>query len=181
MKSNYVLAVFLTLFFGCSSTPIKNDIQEPSVLNEITSLEKKSGYIVKSTNKRILDSVKISDCVIYLDSFRDELVKIEAFTHSDKNGVEVYESLLSDKKAVVSSYYKKFTYAAAYRVPNTSTIYINLAKSSTYKSLTIALIHERLHVLDYKHQGNKRNKYDNINSVPYRVSVIAGKYVDECK
>jgi hypothetical protein len=141
----------------------------------------KSGYIIKTTNEKIIESVKIADCVIKNTDYQNDILGVSSYSHYTGLNTKIVSDLLSDKKAIVSSYYKKYTKASAYRIPNTNEIYVNRAKLGSHAKTVASLIHEKYHTLGYGHKGNKKNKYNNINSVPYLASSMSKKYVEGCK
>lgn len=140
-----------------------------------------SYYEHKTTLTWIKEAADFSGCVVNDKEFMKEIISL-SYSHYDGDSKEIVKSLLSNTKAVVSSYYKNRP-VMAYRVVGTNQIYFNRAKKHIGDtcSRVNTSVHERLHVLGYKHKGNKKNRYNNINSVPYKVGNIAQKHCRRMK
>lgn len=174
-----ILIFSLLCFVSCASGSERLNTNNSPLI----SITEKNVFKVKSSLSWMKDLGEKANCVNFNKDFLKEVSLIESFTHSDHTGVEVVEALTSSTIAVARTYSKRFTRAAAYRVPGTNEIYINLkklSKRSRAKQVIPTLIHERLHVLGYKHKGNRRAKYNNLESVPYKVSRISKKYISKC-
>ena len=174
------LSLIWLLVVSCAS-PVKNKkVPKPQSFSVASQTE---AFVANSSLPWMHELVVVANCITNNKDFLAEVSQVESFTHSDHTGKQVAESILQDKQAVARTYSKKFTRAAAYRIPNTNKIYINTKKFSSktrpYK-VTPTLMHERMHLLDYKHKGNRRNEYNNLQSVPYVVGKISEKYVEVC-
>jgi len=169
----FLLLLFLTI--SCNTKTIPDS--KPVVENVYTG----SFYKVESTLNWIKEAVRITDCVTVQKDFHAEILSVQNFEHYEGENQAIVDSLLSEKVAVIGSYSKKFTKARAYRDVGTNKIWLNRSKIfKADKDLINTNIHERLHVLGYKHKGNSRNKYNNINSVPYKVGSLSEKYYKRC-
>jgi hypothetical protein len=176
MKNLLILMAFICLV-ACTSAPRPSKPQiapiEPSISKEF--------YTVSTKKEFAVNSAKIANCVTALPQYHSKILAEEYYSHFTGKNSEIVESLLSDKKAIIKTYFKRFTKAKAYRIPGQSEIYINMAKiSPNTESIIVTLIHERLHVLGYSHRGNNRNKYNNINSVPYKASMLSKGFLSYC-
>ena len=167
--------LFLFLIVSCNTKTIPD--KKPVVENVFTG----SFYKVESTLDWIKEAVRITNCVTIQKDFHAEILAVEKFEHYSGSNQAIVDSLLSDKVAVIGTYSKRFTKARAYRNVGTNKIWLNRAKIfKADKDLINTNIHERLHVLGYGHKGNNRNKYNNINSVPYKVGSMSEKYYERC-
>lgn len=140
-------------------------------------------YENESTLESIAKAIKVANCVTLDPRFHDDIIKNGKYEHFNGDNKEISTKLLSDKKAIVGTYYKRFTKAIAYRNPGTDKIWFNrkYTKTSSGSSKLNTMIHERLHVLGFGHKGNSKNKYNNIESVPYKVGKLAQTYYNDCK
>ena len=169
MKS-YLVLLFLV---GCAGTVTKTPEKPPY---------NGSYYKVESTLEWVKEVAQIADCVTNNTEFHQEIASYPKYEHYDGESSKIVTDLLSDKKAIVGTYYKKFTKARAYRNVGSDKIWLNRAKLGNVDSgLNNTMIHERLHVLGYGHKGNKKFQYNNVESVPYKVGKFSEKYVEKCK
>lgn len=143
------------------------------------SAQAQSRFELKSSLYYLPEVIKVTDCVIELKEFQDEVRAIKSFTSSKENGAQVVEKILSPKKAVIRHYLKLSAKVTAKTV--SGEVYWNRYKKINPRPLPKMVntgMHERLHVLGYNHDGNKARI--NQESVPYKVGDIAEKYVKKC-
>ena len=167
------LLILIAITGSCSHTPTK----------EVKTFEvstPKDYYVNGSTLRWVAETIALANCVTPLAAFHKEILEGE-YTHFEGDNSEIVTALTSGVKAKVKTYYK-WKGAQAVRTPGTDTIWINRWKVKTGENhLRLkTMIHERLHVLNFKHLGNKKKKYDNINSVPYKVAEIAMRHYEYC-
>lgn len=175
----YIL--ILTLLISCSGAPVKEVIKPLEITPIETQIsEVKTFYTLKSSLKSIKEAVRVADCVTKNKDFHNDIINHGEYSHYTSDNKDIVKKLLSDKKAIVSSYYKRWSKAVGYRIPGTDKIYVNTAKRLNLAARVVNLIHERLHVLGFIHKGNKKAQYNNSNSVPYAASSYSEKYVEGC-
>lgn len=161
----------LFILVACSTT-------KAPIAPKVTETNFYKNYSTLSWVKLAVDA---ADCVTINPEFHQEIINYQKFAHYDGSSTQIVKDLLSDKKAEVSTYYKRFTKARAYRNVGTNKIWLNRAKLGYVDpGLVNTMIHERLHVLGYNHQGNNKYKYNNVESVPYKVGKISEKYAEKC-
>ena len=182
---NILTLVFMLGLVACTSQPKRPvDILKPEATKPVIvpAVSTQSHFEVKSKLDWVKRKADIADCIINNEDFRVEVSEVKEFSHFDGNGQDVVKSFDLPDKAIVRTYYKKLTRAAAYREPGSNEVYINTAKTrQSKKYIPTSLVHEWLHVLKYKHKGNRRHKYNNSKSVPYYVAeTIAVKYLEDC-
>jgi predicted SprT family Zn-dependent metalloprotease len=162
----------LFLVASCATkTPIKQD-----------PVYEGSYYVNESSLEWVSKLIDVTDCTTKLDSFHKDIIDNNKYEHYEGSNEKIVKDLKSDVKAHVGTYYKRFTRARAYRNVGSNKIWLNRAKISGKIDVDLVntMIHERLHVLGYQHKGNNKYKYNNVESVPYKVGKISEKYSQEC-
>lgn len=168
--------LIILLFVSCASNiPVqKLETIEPTI-------EDIGYYKNESSLDWITESIEIANCVTKKKEFHQEILDNGKFEHYDGLNQHIIDMLISETPAIVGTYYKKFSKARAYRNIGSNKIWLNRAKiSNSDEDLLNTMLHERLHVLGFGHKGNSRNKYNNIDSVPYKVGSISEKYYQYC-
>lgn len=154
--------------------PINAPIDQEYVINY---------YVNSSSLDWVKETIRIANCVTNEPNFHKEILDNGKYMHFEGENKDIVKALLSSVRAEVGTYYKRFTKAIAYRNVGSNKIWFNRykAKATSMKGKLETMIHERLHVLGFGHKGNSRNKYNNIESVPYKVAKIAGGWYETCK
>ena len=124
------------------------------------------------------EAVKLADCVYNLKEFQDEVAAIKSFGNTRDNGAKVVEKMLSPKKGMLR-HYKASPKVIAYTVKDEIYFNSNASNKRTIEDNVNTLIHERLHVLGYRHisRFNIGRSRDNA----YKIGKISEKYVGKCK
>ena len=181
--------LILLFLFSCSNSPTKKVITETVEVPIEAPIEIYSSfYVNKDTRSWVGDVIKTANCITINKNFHKDILSHGSYEHYTGSNKAIVKSLLSNKVATVGTYYKKYsvwpkrTSVRAYRNIGSNKIYINRANVSNKAdaNLVNTFIHERLHVLGYGHKGNKKYKYNNINSVPYAVGAKSEKYFKQC-
>lgn len=176
--------LILLVLFGCATQETRKPHEIVYPVNAPIDPEYVINYYVNaSTLEWVKDTIKIANCVTNEPNFHKEVLENGKYEHFDGDNQDIVDALLSSKKAEVGTYYKRFTKAVAYRNPGTNKIWFNrkFSKNSSGASKLNTMIHERLHVLGFGHKGNSKYKYNNVESVPYKVGKIAQGWYETCK
>ena len=173
------ILLLVIFFISCSTGSVKKT--EPlGAGQDQPSVD--SFYKIESSRDWIKEAVRVANCVTVNSDFHKEIISIDKYEHFTGDSKDIVKSLISSKVAIVGTYYKRFTKAIAYRNIGSDKIWYNTKHAgSSVKSKVKTMIHERLHVLGYGHKGNNPAKYNNRDSVPYKVSGLGEKYVEGCK
>jgi hypothetical protein len=175
---------FLILFLSisCSQAPIKTELLEvkPAQAIELEKLEIaliESRFEIVRELPYFKEVIKVADCVINLKEFQDEIAKIESFGNTKESGEQVKNTMLLPVKAKLRYYwyFKKSVIAKTIK----DEVYIN-TKSNPRKlaDMVNTFIHERLHVLGYKHVSKWNIGRDKDNA--YVIGDLSEKYVEQC-
>jgi hypothetical protein len=174
-----ILLLLILVLAGCSSSKTTKPVKP---IQEISPVIVESFYKIESSLSWIKEAVRIADCATKNKDFHREILSVESYEHYEGEAKAIVESLVSPTIARVGTYSKRFTKARAYRKVGDNKIWVNRKKISKADAAFLnTMVHERLHVLGYKHKGNDRYQYNNENSVPYKVGRIAQNYFEVCK
>lgn len=141
-----------------------------------TEVKAESFFQLKSTLSYLPEAIQIADLVMKDEDFQNEVRAITSFKDSKENGHQVVITMLSPKKATVSTYKTFNPYSKTTAYTTGGAVYFNRwSNPRPMKEMVNTLVHERLHVLKYYHYGNSWK--GNENTVPYKVGAIAERYV----
>lgn len=141
-------------------------------------------------DKDIQVAVKITNWLLTDSLFYDEIRKLTKFSHTRVNGEYVAEILYANRhsKMEVVGYKTLYPYRwpfpkvkGYYSHENPDKIFVNLRSVHTMDRFDHVgnFIHEKMHSLGYEHKGNSRNKFNNIESVPYKIGYLAKSFAME--
>lgn len=177
--------LILFLLISCSGVQLKSEPNEikPELL-EVKSAQVainpiESRFEIVRELPYFKEVVKVADCVMNLKDFQDEISKIESFGNTKETGEQVKNTMLLPIKAKLR-YYKNpnpWSSVTAYTVKDE--VYFNSRKTRSLASNVNTAIHERIHVLGYKHVSSKNIGRDIDNA--YMIGNMAEKYVGKCK
>lgn len=132
-------------------------------------------------------AIKMSNWLLTDSQFYDELAQIESFSHSNLTGRQV-AAILRDARykdmeivgyKTLYPYMWPFPKVKGYYTKNKpNKIHVNLRalKDMDIFDHVVNNIHEFLHSIGFTHKGNNKLKYNNLNSIPYRVGYLAGSF-----
>lgn len=124
------------------------------------------------------EMVKVADCVTNLKEFQDEVSSLEKFGNTTDSGKQILEKMLMPTKAKIR-HYRPWNFKSsvtAYTVGEE--VYFNSRMKRLLKDNVNTAIHERLHVLGYKHVSKYNVGRDKDNA--YIIGNLSEKYVERC-
>lgn len=138
-------------------------------------------------DKEVQEAVKIANWLLTDSMFYDEIKKIERFTHTELNGSDIAEVLFENRYSEMEVVGYKTFYPYRWPFPKVKGFYshetpdkinVNLRALHTMDTFDHVgnLIHEKMHSLGFEHQGNSRNKFNNIDSAPYKIGYLARSF-----
>lgn len=116
--------------------------------------------------------------------FYDEIAKVEDFAHTEHSGYDVSEVMHHNRhtRSIVRVFKPWWWRSKSNGYSNSdSDIFINgyRIKYNSIWDYVGFLVHEWTHQLGYHHDGNYKERNDNINSVPYVIGAIGKKFAME--
>ena len=126
--------------------------------------------------------IEAADSIVLLmkdNHFLMLVSEIESFNETKHSGKEVAHTIKSANFTVNIVPYKTTNpYSSVIGYASGNTVYVNTRKLGlSFKDRASNFMHEILHLMDYSHNGNYNNSY-NQNTVPYRVGDLFGEYAN---
>lgn len=178
-----LLSLFITIFLlvSCAEVAVIPSVKvEGDSIPVISKTEttSESRFEIVRELPYFKEMVRVADCVINLKEFQNEISGIKSFGNTKDNGEQVKNKMLLPNKAKIRSYYYWRKTVIAYSVRDE--VYFNTKnKNRSIKENVKTAIHERFHVLGYKHVSKYNIGRDVDNA--YVIGKLSEKYVGVCQ